>query len=716
MTRATRLTAGFVTVLLAVALADVGAATGSASAAPQTSAVRTSAAHQSSRARSRALTVSIDTVSPDIRRGTPVTVTGTVSNPGDVPWSDARAYFQISPYAATNLAGLANFAKTPPDTGIGNLVITPHDYDRVGDVGPHESQPFSVTIPYDDLTISGVPGVYRIGIKVIAGTPDGVRDPNDAARANTLVPLLPPRPGRLDPVQTVTLLPITAPVKRLLDGEFADDSLAPSLAYGGRLYDVLHWALSAAPGTVQVVLDPSLFAAISDMSHGYRVETSPPSTASSMPGAGKSAAISWLADFATLAGQQHVLLMPWGVPAANSLLANHVPGPVLAAIRSSNRFARAHGLGSGVAGWLTDGRSGIPALTVMHHAGADLQIVSQASVPGLDSYQEAGRPVPSLIDVAVGARRIPVLVAAATLGGFPVTPDMSALDFRQRLLADATVRSLSGQTTRVAVTALPFTWDPGPTASGQDLASAFEQPVIAAQSAVGAIDRPGQRYSGPVRSGPSPWPSLSPEIFAAIRQYHISGGDLSSILRPSPEALRDFQHVLAMAGSAEWHTFSQLGVELVNHEVTSAQEALAKVTVTGPPFVAMSSTSGRFPLTVTNGLNQPITVRLAVKPEDPALRIAPLDPITLPANQRRDIQVVTTADGSGVTTVHARLATRRNSEFGNAWKFDVRATQIGLVIWVVIGVGAAVLFIAAGYRIVNRLRGKEPSRPRRAAG
>jgi hypothetical protein len=55
----------------------------------------------------------------------------------------------------------------------------------------------------------------------------------------------------------------------------------------------------------------------------------------------------------------------------------------------------------------------------------------------------------------------------------------------------------------------------------------------------------------------------------------------------------------------------------------------------------------------------------------------------------------------------------QGARFGKGWRFDVRATQIGLVIWVVMGAGGTVLFVAAGYRIVNRLRGGQT--PRRQA-
>src|SRR6185503_3746737 len=107
--------------------------------------------------------------------------------------------------------------------------------------------PFTIKVPWDDLGIStdpADPGVYRVGVKVVAGTAEG-RDPNDAAYASTLMPLLPTDVTPAETVQTVTLLPLSAPVKRLGGGAFADDSLSRLISSNGRLYNALGWALLA---------------------------------------------------------------------------------------------------------------------------------------------------------------------------------------------------------------------------------------------------------------------------------------------------------------------------------------------------------------------------------------------------------------------------------------------------------------------------------------
>jgi hypothetical protein len=645
-----------------------------------------------------------------IQQGRRLVVHGAVFNPGSTHWLDAQAYLQISPQPATTAAQLQQFARASEDPAQGNLIDGYGLFDEtMGNVPPGHRVPFTLRVPYNDLGISGDAGVYLVGVKVVAGTSAG-RDPNDAAHASTLMPLL-PGGATPAPAQTVTLLPLAAPVKRLSEGAFADDSLRTLIAANGRLSRVLDWALLAPPETVQIVIDPALLTAVTDMSDGYRVQAADP-TRPDIAGQGSAEAQQWLQKFDAVRQAQFVMFMPWGVPAVNSLLAHRVPGPVIASVAASQAYRDRHARRDFVAGWLTNGSSGIRAVTVLQHFGVDLQIVSQASLPGLASYAAPGGYLPSQVMVSAKGRQIPLMVAATDLAGLPTTPTTSALQFRQRLIADAAVRSLDGRTDVITVTALPFTWNPGPVKPFQGLARAFALPVVVAQSAIGALDgRPATPYHGAVRPSSTAFNALSTSVIEKVHDLRMSGGNLAAILN-SANATHEFERVFAMSGSAEWRVFPRIGVQLITAQAADDRAALAKVTITGPPFVAMSSNSGRFPLTVTNGLGRPITVTITVKPADPGLSIEQIAPFQLDAGQRRDVQVVTTAAGSGVTSVRARLATPPpdGARFGRPWRFDVRSTQIGLVIWIVMGVGGAILFIAAGYRILNRIRGNAGGR------
>lgn len=643
-----------------------------------------------------------------IRVGKPLVVTGTVRNPGHIHWVNVKVYLQIASDPATDIESLDTLGQLAPDAGLGSTIIDAGSYDTLGVVPPGTRVPFRLVVPYAKLGLRGVPGAYRVAVKVLATGPGG-RNLNDPVRTSTLMPLLPPRGHPLTPVQSMVLLPLTAPVKRLADGDFTDDSLVANLRPGGRLDNAIGWAAGAPLGTVQVVVDPALLAAVTDMSNGYRVQ---PLTAGarSTAGNGQQAAGDWLAQFNQVAHNQNVLLLPWGNPAANTLVAHHLSRPITAAVTASEDYLRGHSVLADVAGWLTDGRSSSATVVAMHRAGVGIQILSQQSLPGLASYRATHRPLPSQLELSLGGSPIHALVTSESVAGVVTTSSTSALQLRQRLMADAIVRSLSGLTVSITVAALPFDWNPGTSRSGQGLEKMFAQPFVVPQTVVGALDRPATPYRGTVIAGRALTRPPGPGVLTAIRRLAVSGGDLASLLTTSEAAQLSFARIFAMAGSSQWGRFPQLATGLITSQVAIDKAQLARVTLTGPPFVAMSSNSGRFPLTVTNGLPQTVTLKLSVVPEEKALSIEPIAPIQLPGGQRRDIQIVGTADRSGVTSVTARLTTTNDAAFGKPWNFDVRSTQIGLVIWVVMGVGGGVLLIAAGYRIVNRLRGRENPR------
>lgn len=699
MTATARVVAGVLALLTLFGASVAGPA---ADADPVAGTARSAQTAQSS----RALTVAITKVGDGtIHQNQKLVVRGTVTNPGGTHWLDAQVYLQITDTPATTLKDLRYFASVPDNPGgLGNTLITPGLFAELGNIDPGQRVPFKMSVPYDALGISGAPGVYRVGVKVVAGT-DVAGRYLPGFRVSTLMPLLPPRSNAATPVQAVTLLPVTAPVKRLSDGAFADDSLRVLIAERGRLTNLLDWAALAPDRSIQIVIDPALLTAITDMAAGYQVQSTD-GTGPDVAGQGSTEATAWMQKFDAVRAAQYVMYLPWGGPAVSSLLAHQVPGPVAAAAAASATYRDQQDPQSFVASWLRDEGAGIRSLTVLRDLHTDLQILSEANLPGLAPYSQSGQPVPPQVTISSGGRQIPVLVAATNLAGLPTTDTTSALQFRQRLVADATVRSLSGETDSITVTALPFTWNPGLVKKSQGLSPAFALPILVPQSAIGAMDRPGTAYRGAVRPGPTAVSALGTGVIQGIHALRLSGGNLTAILS-SNIARRAFQRTFAMAGSAQWRVYPAVGSRLIAAQAAQSQVALSKISITGPPFVAMSSNSGRFPLTVTNGLGRAITVTIAVKPADPGLSIGPIAPIRLDAGQRRDIQVVTTAKGSGVTSVRARLAVPEpggGPRFGRAWRFDVRSTQIGLVIWIVMGVGGAVLFIAAGYRIVKRVR------------
>jgi hypothetical protein len=257
----------------------------------------------------------------------------------------------------------------------------------------------------------------------------------------------------------------------------------------------------------------------------------------------------------------------------------------------------------------------------------------------------------------------------------------------------------------VTVITAPQNWNPGPSLDF-DLAPITRPADVLPQSLLDTSesDEP-QPYVGPVAIIDER-PGLTSGLVAAIRELRENGRVYVDLLSEGAEADQAYQREVAMSGSSTWEYRPVRGQVLVRRAGRDYAARTGSVTLTVPTFVALSSASGRFPITVTNGLEQAVQVRVNLTPINPALKLEPdvEQPMLLDPGESLDIEVSSKAEGSGLTSVRARLATVSNRVFGEPQVFDVRATKIGLAIWIFMGVLGALLFSSAAVRIVKRSR------------
>jgi len=561
-----------------------------------------------------------------------------------------------------------------------------------------------LSIPYGKLPISRDPGVYHVGATVIAGDREGARAP--VARIDTLIPLLPPASsGTLPTTGVVTLIPLAAPVRRQADGTFLDDSLAGLVAVGGQLRNLLDFVASAPPDTLEVVLDPALRQAVADMADGYRVR-SLSQVAAGLPGetgTGQADAQRWLTELDAAVSSQDLLFMPWGSPDASALGSHRLPGVVDAAVRASQRYAAQQRITATVASWPYAGASTRRGLATSSRAGAPLRLISQRSLTTLRGEPRPAYP-PTQVLVPTADGQVTALVTRTDVAGTVIRPDLSGPQLLRDLVAEATVRALDKQPRATSLVAVPFGWDPGVTTSSAELVKAYGFPTVAPETAASAAQQTAVPYPGRILMPRSVSP-LPTGLLSAIKELRDRGRTFTDLLSDRNNAVSRYDQILAASGSSLWRDDVTDRVAVTQRAAQESVKSAAKVTVTGPTFVALSSATGQFPLTVTNGLTVPVTVEVIVHAENPAVTVDKIPSLTLDAGQRRDIEATARSDGSGLTGVRVRLTTSSHRPVGKPWTFDVRSTQIGMAIWVVMGIGAAILFGAAGRRIVVRLRG-----------
>ncbi len=685
--------------------ADLSAAAPGRDRISRTPAVAARSVHRRSTPleRTTGLTVSLDKIKPtSLAPHKDLVLEGVVTNTGTRAWRDAQVYLDIESQPATSRAALDAFRLNTED--FGTRIIDFGRFDEIGRLRPGTTTRYTLSIPYGKLPISRDPGVYHVGATVIAGDRDGTRSP--VARVDTVIPLLPDASsGPVIPTGIVTLIPLTAAIPRQADGTFLDESLAQLISIGGQLHNLLDFIAAAPPSTLEVVLDPALRQAIEDMADGYHVRSLAQVSAGQpgVAGAGQADAKRWLTELDAAVRNQDVVFMAWGSPDASALGAHALPGVVDAAVRASHRYATQQRITPTVASWPYAGASTRRGLAVSSRAGAPLRIISQRSLTTL-----RGDPGPSypptqvLVPTAVG--QVTALVTRTDIAGTRIGPELSGPQFLRDIVAEATVRSLDHEVRAISVIAVPFGWDPGITTTSGELAKAYGFPTVLPETASSAAQQTAVPYAGGVAMPKAVIP-LPTELLSAIKALRDKGRIFTDLVNDENSAGPRFDQVLAASGTSLWRDDLPARVAVTDRATEESVRNTAKVTVTGPTFVALSSATGRFPLTVTNGLSVPVTVEVVARAENPAVTVDAISPLTLDPGQRRDIEATARSDGSGLTGVRVRLTTTSHRPVGQPWTFDVRSTQIGVAIWVVMGIGAAILFGAAARRIVMRVRG-----------
>lgn len=682
------------------------------------------------------LTVSMDSLAPAVlpRRGE-VRVTGVVTNDSEEGWADLQVYLLTSADPIGGPDALAEAAASDPAAEIGRRLATEGLFDEIGDLAPGESASYELVVDRADLRISGEPGVYWLGVHVL-GAGEGARDLVADGRARTFVPLL---PARTDPVRVALMVPLRAPVRRDVDGRLLrEGSWRTALGSDGRLERLLSFVASSRR-PVTWIADPAVLDAAHSMARDNpRLDTAADGSGPvAAPSPGPSGEPSPSPDGAA------------GEDPADAALADPPAADPDEPATEPEAFGDLAPSAQDAAGWLARFRlqaqrhevralpyGDLDVAAVMHNRLGDLllraQRLSEAAAAALGvptrpviappSGYLSGKAVSRLdrsAPVVVGERAMPdaegptlrrrngVQVALTDLdasAGGPTPDPLSPLAVRQRILAEAALRALDGGGDPLLVM-LPNDWDPGPAWRATGFFAGLDLPWVDQVSLASVLaSEPGPRdtalpeYPRRERRAHVPFANLvatlelvsTGEAYAELLTYNDSVDEelaRSAMLASSYAARRNPARALARVRS----TSNQVRL------------TMGRVVVEGPPFVMMSSTTGPIAVTLVNNLDETVTVALEALTGD-ELRIALPDPVTLEPGQRSPVRMRADAADIGVRSVVLRPTTVEGVPLGSQVRFNVRSSNVGLVIWVVMGGGAALFLGALALRIRRRVR------------
>jgi len=636
------------------------------------------------------LEVTLDSLRPAVvpaRR--PVTLQGRVTNRTDETWSAINVAPCTSRTPITTGSELQAAVESAPE-----MVVCRRTgfFVPIGDLEPGETRRYTLRVPRDQLGIpEGVEGVYWLNVHVL-GTSSAGRDQISDGRARTFIPAV--ERGH-DPVRTSVVLPVRQGIQRESDGSLRDpDQWAADLAAGGRLHNVLRLAGGARGTGAPLLVDPAVVDAARQLARGNppRALGGPDEEPEATTDAGARAARAWLERLQSVAGDHTVLALPYGDIDVAAVGA-HEPSIYARARRQSEAALGELGIRSTPAIVPPTGLLNMDGLRL-----ADDETVVVLSEDALPEPYASDDAPPATI--AWDGRRIGLYDPGVSLGGPGPNERLGALAVRQRVLAEASLRAIVDDDRPLLVN-LPGDTDPG-TFTGAFF-RALDQPFLALREHPVESELDPPEIDEPAYPKEEADTELEEGNIDRVERLVRAGTVLDDILVDN-----DTLGTQTSREGLSWLSYAQredpFAAATAAEQATSwVQRQLRSVTIETPPFVILSADSGPFPVTVTNDLDESVQLRLRAHADTEVVIRAP-ETITLPPGASQTINLQAQATSIGVHNVTLVATDTEGRPIGTTAELNVRSNQVGVVIWVVMGVGVGILFLAIAIRLVRRVR------------
>ncbi|MCF2533886.1 DUF6049 family protein [Yinghuangia soli] len=549
---------------------------------------------------------------------------------------------------------------------------------------------------------------------------------------------------------------------------FTDDGLNAELGPDGRLERLVEIG-DGLPGAVWVV-DPDLLATANEMAKGYRVapprppetgketddaasgkskgdgdtdskddkdskgsskdrdgrtdvaatKSTPRTEAATAPGTGGPGAAAWLEQLRKAAAADTVVALPYADTDLASIAHVAAGGktdltPIL--LRTVAEGGRVAGelLGFTVrsdVAWPIAGAVDEQVLTTAKNTGSKLVIASSTSVPprsGKLTYTpSAHTPTNVGPEALIADARISDMLAAAT-----ENPPASPVALKQALLAELlTIANEEPMLARSLLIAPPRHF-------AAPVAQALKDAVTEATGTAGwaepgtldkiAATAPTEVEQRTIKGYPQELrrTELSAGYQQSIADLQQSVDTFAAILSNPERITRPYNPAVERALSVGWRTTPTLDANKYRIDVTRSLRVLEQlVRIVPKAGVTLSGDSGTIPVTIINGLQQAITIRLEVTSRQPnRLTLTQPAVTTIPGGVTSAIPIPAESAANGKVLVDVRVMTPDGQHtFGAAHSFYVNTTSIDGITLGIIGVIAGLLALFSLRAYLRRRR------------
>ncbi|SDB97149.1 hypothetical protein GA0111570_11273 [Raineyella antarctica] len=605
--------------------------------------------------------VDLTSLSPRIATpGQTITLSGRATNTGSTTLTALQAYFWRDQRLLTTRDELDPTAAPVGARYLPTFAILGTN----GTLAPGESADFTVTMPTSALGVPARDGVTMVGAQVRGSDGSGN---TTLGRVRTWLPQ--DVGSTRKPIDVTTVVALTSPPSRVGPDRFVDDHLAGELASGGRLDALLDTA--AETGRTWIV-DPALVVAVADMADdGYTLTDG-------TAGTGQADARAWLQKFQALRTEGYRL--PYGTTDIDLVGSIARPDVLRQAADPSALPGEVARLPLAV--WPAGGLLTAHGLSAL--AGLDGPVTVLASNLREDASSAGGRTVvpydPGALAIGTEMARSATQLRQASAA----TTFLDAVQGRTaqvRLVTDAAAASVDDNdpTSRTPLSSVPATAGRPVTVDGLLLPEPDSTPAPATPAP-----------SAPVGQGG--------DVVAAATDR----AGLGSMFADPGLAADMTSRVVSSLASSQWpgHADGYRAFRKWERDQTAAILRGNALTISAQPVLLTARQDIRFPVTVTNNLDEPVSVRLEFTSENnDRLHVPAVDVPEIGAGEAIGINAVPEVQANGRYTVQAQLTTPSGSPVGKPVDIDVQATQAGRVGWILMIVSGIVVIGTTVLRI-----------------
>ncbi|NGN95040.1 hypothetical protein G5C66_20170 [Nocardioides sp. KC13] len=656
----------------------------------------------------------LDTVSLDGRTKGRITVRGKVVNTTEDEWNGVRIYPFIGDTPMTTSEELAEAAKMPADALVGERIVAEGAYATVPDLAPGETYSWSLKLPRKLLHVTQA-GVYWFGVHAL-----GAPSPTTAdGRARTFLPLV-KEPNKKAKAQKVSLvMPLRRSVVYNADGSVNYlRGWTRDLSAGGRLFRMLETGTEIP--SLTWAIDPALIDAVRNLAEGNPPrdlsptdgsgeepeesgsQSASPSVSALLPSAPASAdtaaaktdeeteaaqkaAKVWLGRLEKALAGHNLLALPYADPDLSALATNDPD--LLATAREKTAQALTE-LGIKATSAVA------PPTGYLDRAAVNLLEPGSVNLVS-DRMFRGSAPVVADLD---GHQMIVTSSGAAAGGPGPNDP-VDAVSVRQRIVAEAALRRGSG---KPLVAVIPDGWHPPQTAAS--FVTPWEKAPWIASSTLSEAVAGHKPTSVTVDRLRYPRREMKAEVSAdrisAAKELIGAGELLQRVLTHNDEVADD---VVSEALTTTSYSARKGDTDSAANALDHISSELSSITVSVPPKVILSSMKGgEFQVTLSNELDEPVTVRLDAITDD-SLRVATSEPVQLDANSKASFNLAASMHDTGTHTALIVVTDTKGNPLGAHASVPIRPSQVSGVIWWFVGTGCALLFAAIAVRLTRRI-------------